>query len=1381
MATKSNGTSPTPQLGPKEIRAIRLRLGLTQADAGDLLGGGPSGFAKYEKGDVSPSAALTKLLRLVDADPSLIDTLRGEGRRPMVRSRGYGPFEITGEHITVLDTPDFVKLLDRLLTADAKANGIPLEGIHVSTDVNARDWGMDGSIEWQEGPDHTDYLPCRHVAFQLKNKKVSPSEAAAEVLQGPRSDAPGVPKEEVQRAIQNRGCYVVLCSRRYVHKEIQRREDSIRQALRGAGLPVDDSQVQFRDADATARWVNDHPPVAVWVKELTEPGTVGPFRSWDHWNSRSEHNRTPWVDDGRLAPLQKRLVEQANEPQGVLHVFGLSGVGKTRLLLEAFRAGELRTAVPDLVMYADESEHNPVDIMNTVRNLADTGKRAVLVVDSCSSDSCGTIAKMVRGDSSRLSLVTVQDEVPSETIGQDTELIQDAPLAVIEGIVGSMAQGVPSEDTQRLIQLSRGYPALAISTVSAWKDSRPIGHVTEHRFVRTFLQATIHDNPELIVRSAQLLATFGLLGTGEEFEDRLEEVARFGGLDADRLNEGLQHLADIGVARRRGRLLALEPRPVGLHLAERQWKAWLPKRWDQVLTGGMDPERRASAARQLRLLNRTEIARQVVKHVCRPDGPLGSPERLLDSARTQVLAALVEVNPRYVVDLLDHSLGLIDDLSRVRDHARRDLVRTLAKAAFPEDTFDSAAGLLVRLAVAENEPYTDNATGVLADLFPMFLGNTAADAGKRLRFLQDAANSADRRQRSVMVEALVKGVETEHFQRTVGAEIHGLQPSLDSWQPKTSDEASNYLKGCARLLAQLAGGDCEAGKAARYELAHSLRSFIPSNLVGIDFVEEIARQVRDARGHWTEAIDALELHLDVDDCPAALRQRVKDLIEELRPQDLEGRTLHLVSQYPRRYLRNEDLHDDAPVAQTSDSEGQDHRACRDQGEDAREEQLYRAREERLRQDVASLADKLLKDPITLRRVLPKLIDRPRPQANWLGECLASRAASAPDMLEPVKEAYASTPEGDRNDDLLAGFVRGLRERDPEAVDRFKREAAQSAELAGTLPRICKAPGVTSDDIRLVLEALDSNLLPPKHLQDWAVQGCFEGVLQSEQANLVDKLLAHSAEGFWSAIWIVHSQCFGPSGKLDDFLPQIRAAAERVTNWDQSRFNGISDDYFEELMKRALAKGREDQDAQAVAFALAAAFVKSIGPTAPKFFERLLPTLLEQFPEITWQFIGAAVLSEGAPVWHFEFAMRGSLGSRLERIPVITLLPAETLIAWCRANPEGAPAFAAATLPVLATADSEIAKPAFDPTLARVIEEFGERDGVLEAVDRNMRTFTWSRSEESRLRRYRAPLESLRNHRIPAVSRWAESQLRYFDERIQQAQSWIEEQEAKFDT
>ena len=1350
MATKSDGNRPSPPLGPKEIRSIRLRLGLTQADAGDLLGGGPSGFVKYESGDVSPSAALTNLLRLVEADPSLIDVLRGDGRRPMIRSRGNSPFRITGEHITVLATPAFAELLDRLLRAEVQAKKLSPKRILVPGNVNAPDGGEDGSIEWEGGPERTDNLPRRRVAFQLKNKEVFPKDAAAEVIQGSKSDAPGRPKEQVARVIRAGGCYVVLCSRPYVHQKILSREQSIRQALRKAGLSVDDSQVEFRGADQIAGWVNEHPPVAMWVLELTQPGTVGPFRSWTHWDRRSEHNRTPWIDDRRLASLQRRLVEQGIDRTGVLHVLGLSGVGKTRLLLEAFRDGELATAVRDLVMYADESEHNRAKITETVQILADTGKRAVVVVDRCSPDTRGAIAKMVRADSSRLSLVTIQDEVASETTRPDEVLVPNAPLAVIEGIVGKLAQGLPSEDTRRLIEFSQGYPELAISAVSAWRASRPIGHVTEHRFVKTFLQVTVHENPELIVKSAQLLSTFGLIGIEEEFESRLEEVARAGGLDADRLNEGIQHLADIGVAQRRGRLFVLEPRPIALHLAERQWKAWRPQRWDEVLAGDMDRESRVSAARQLRLLSMTETAQRVVKHACRLDGPLAEPDRIFDSAHTQTLAALVEVNPQRVVDLLSYSLGGSADLSGIRGDARRNLVWTLERAAFPEDTFDSAAGLLLRLAVAENEPYANNATGVLANLFPLLLGNTAADGGKRLRFLQDAANSSNSKQREVIVQALTKGVETEHFLRMVGAETHGLQPSLDSWLPKTRDEASDYLQACARQLAKLAEGHDDAGETARYELAHSLRSFIPNDLVGIDFVEEIARQVRDARGQWTEAIEALEHHLEFDDCPSALSQRVKGLSEQLRPRDLESRTPYLVSQYPSRYVRDEGMDDDA-------------------------------REERLRQDVASLSVELLNDTITLSRVLPELIDRPRSQANWLGECLAGRASSALHILQLIKDAYVSGPEGDRNDDLLAGFLRGLRGRDPEAVERFKQEAAQSAQLAGTLPRVCRTPGVTSDDVRLVLQALEAKLLSAKHLQAWAVRDCFENVPQVDQGNLVEKLLAYSAEGFLSAIWIMHSQCVRPSGKLDDFLPQIRTAAENVTSWEHARFNGISDYYFEQLMEQALKRGREDPDAQAVASALAGAFVRSIGPTAPKFLERLLPTLLSDFPEITWQFIGAAVLAEGSPVWRFEFAMRGPLGSRLERVPVITRLPAETLIAWCRANPCGAPAFAAATLPVFDTTGDGPAEPTLHPTLKRVIDEFGDCEGVLEAVDSNMSTFTWSRSEEARLRLYRAPLRSLCKHKTPAVSRWAESRLRYFDEWIQEVRSRLEEQEAEFDT
>ena len=384
-------------------------------------------------------------------------------------------------------------------------------------------------------------------------------------------------------------------------------------------------------------------------------------------------------------------------------------------------------------------------------------------------------------------------------------------------------------------------------------------------------------------------------------ETTVGAVARVGGLNAQELNLGIQHLADIGAARRRGRLYVLEPRPVGLYLAERQWKAWTPTRWGEVLAGDLSPEYRVSAARQLGLLNTTEVSRRVVKRICRLGGSLDNPEQVSDSACAEMLAALVEVDARCVVDLLGHTLSGIEDLKEIRGEARQNLVWTLRKAAFPEDTFGSAACLLLRLAVAENESYTDNATGVLAELFPLILGSTAADSRRRLRFLQGAADSTDPQQRIVVVKALTEGIKTEHFERTAGPETHGLRPSLDSWQPTTRAETTDYLEQCARLLAEFATVDDEAGASARYELAEGFRSFFSSDWIGIDIIEAIALRVRDHRGHWPVAIRALESHLTFDEGADAQSERVEGLIDQLQPQDLALRTLDLVSQFPGMY------------------------------------------------------------------------------------------------------------------------------------------------------------------------------------------------------------------------------------------------------------------------------------------------------------------------------------------------------------------------------------------------------------------------------------------------------------------------------------------------
>jgi HTH-type transcriptional regulator/antitoxin MqsA len=53
----------------REVKGIRLALGLTQADAAKIFGGGPVAFSKYEADDVAQSEAMDKLLRVAQAVP----------------------------------------------------------------------------------------------------------------------------------------------------------------------------------------------------------------------------------------------------------------------------------------------------------------------------------------------------------------------------------------------------------------------------------------------------------------------------------------------------------------------------------------------------------------------------------------------------------------------------------------------------------------------------------------------------------------------------------------------------------------------------------------------------------------------------------------------------------------------------------------------------------------------------------------------------------------------------------------------------------------------------------------------------------------------------------------------------------------------------------------------------------------------------------------------------------------------------------------------------------------------------------------------------------------------------------------------------------------
>jgi HTH-type transcriptional regulator/antitoxin MqsA len=71
-------------LAPDEIRRIRKKLNLSQKAAGEVIGGGPRAFQKYEAGDLLPSKAISSALVLLDRDPAALRVLEARHQQAAI-------------------------------------------------------------------------------------------------------------------------------------------------------------------------------------------------------------------------------------------------------------------------------------------------------------------------------------------------------------------------------------------------------------------------------------------------------------------------------------------------------------------------------------------------------------------------------------------------------------------------------------------------------------------------------------------------------------------------------------------------------------------------------------------------------------------------------------------------------------------------------------------------------------------------------------------------------------------------------------------------------------------------------------------------------------------------------------------------------------------------------------------------------------------------------------------------------------------------------------------------------------------------------------------------------------------------------------------------
>ena len=638
------------------------------------------------------------------------------------------------------------------------------------------------------------------------------------------------------------------------------------------------------------------------------------------------------------------------------------------------------------MLYAVEFEAGPAAVKSAVQNLADSAVRAIVVVDQCATDTHRDLAAIVKRSSSRLSLVTIDPELPAGNLPSDTLLPRP----------GGRQSGRSDPEagrTQSAKRRSTPPPKIRVrlSQDGASSRARPgvrdssIATVSDDELVERVLVGRSLADRQSLLDAGMLLGTFR--PAWDEITASRYRACRPAGAEQDGRRSCAPHSEICRREvwpKRRGRLLALQPRPVALRLAERQWQQWSDKRSGRD-TDRQPPETSADqSGRPIGFAQRpADRDGRGDKYVCRLNGPFASLDALAADGNAEILSSLAEIDAEAVVTLIDRLIDplSIDECKQIDGDLRRHLVWALEKIAFLETTFEQGARLLFKLALAENESWGNNATGEFKAIFPALLGNTAADGKTRLRLLDELIEKNDRRGNAPCRGGASQG--RDH------AQLFSRRRPRNPWQPAGACAlAAENVEGCLRLHHRLLRAAGRARQARRRRLGRrrgrawdqDLRLLVSRGF--IDKVEKWAADISAAHRYWPEAIDGLAnvLQYDKNGLEPGVAERVQKLIDRLMPDDLRGRAKFLLTDMPWDYLVDE-THD------------------------------FEAGRKRQRDAVEQLTADLLKEPKVITELLPQLSTGEHRMVYEFGRDLAKQAAKPLDWLVPLQEAFVADAPG----------------------------------------------------------------------------------------------------------------------------------------------------------------------------------------------------------------------------------------------------------------------------------------------------------------------------------------------------------------------------------
>lgn len=628
-----------------------------------------------------------------------------------------------------------------------------------------------------------------------------------------------------------------------------------------------------------------------------------PLHTWYEQEERKAFHGFPFYENEKILTI-KEIIQHSDKD---LRILGMSGIGKTRIVHEAFRKEEY-AFYRNNYLYTVFSDDESASIRSSIEDyLADPKNECIICIDNCPPSFARIIQNTKRDYLARNRIITIfnhQDQDYNDPVS-DVETIAIG-LNDVSSVVDSILDGAYSQlsdDRKKVIKdFSAGLPMMAVILAENAKSGRlDFTRIPNNELVDKLLDIDKNHEKE-ILKSCALFSHIGYRG---EVESETKFIIcnkhitpLLDGDDDARMTLFLRTFNKY-TAREiyeiQGRFFAIRPIPLSLKLAEDWLSECTPERLLNVVTDIQIEDSRKNSqlltsafASQMSNLAGNEKAQNLVKTLTGIESPFANAEVLNTELGSRLIRFLVEVDPVAVADLLWRVFGEMstESLLLIKD-GRRNLVWTIQKLCFDKRTFRIGTKLLIKLAMAENEFWGNNATNEAITLFHVYLPGTEADLDARIEIINwirtlDGAED-------LLIRILSSALMSGNRSYISGAEKQGFK-RLDHYMPSGA-EIVKYWENISSIMK-----DCIVAYPDKLD---NLSDVVSSNFDGlirsgaITLAFDLAEFVADKRNwEWEKMRESLRMiswRNGWKEYPKSLKIRIQQFNDKLTKDDFISR------------------------------------------------------------------------------------------------------------------------------------------------------------------------------------------------------------------------------------------------------------------------------------------------------------------------------------------------------------------------------------------------------------------------------------------------------------------------------------------------------------